>query len=591
MISTLFSFTLDNWQAALFSFIPALVNLCIFIYVYFLVPKTKTTTTFSLFVLSLFVWQMHETMMRLSLTAQTAILWNQLLNVGSSFIVPFGLHFALIFTRREKLANSSLLLFLYLPYVFLSLIVSSGINQPGLVHHPFWSWQMDSDISFINQFRSLWISATAFVILLLLFSYAWQCRKQPNVTLKQSTLIAIGFAIPTVQGTATQVIIPIFTQLDSIPVASTFMTCFSICTIIAIRKYEMFRFSPIEIPQTIFNNMAEGISIVNNNYMVQYINDKFCQITGYSPEELLEKPTYQLLPYSKEDKELMRSMIGSISSTYELKMRHKSGKMIWVKISRSPIKDNKGHIVGSTGIIMDITLRKEAVLKLHEKQEELNLFIYKSSHDLRSPLSSIEGLIQLARKEIRDKTTLSYFEKIEACNKRMKSVLLDLSQVIKITKGETVTSTINVNNEIDEILQSISYLENFGEIDIQSKINSHLTLNTDRSLFNSIIQNILVNAIKYQRYNATRSYIKIEAKIFNGFTKIAVSDNGQGISEESCPRVFEMFYRGNIHSQGTGLGLYIVKNAVEKLGGHITLTSELDKGSTFTVFLPISIEQ
>ena len=591
MGNDLLRLTFQNWEAVLFSFIPALVNLFILIYVFFFNSISKTTGIFALFVFALFTWQMNETMIRLSATAETAALWNSLLSGGTNFITAFGLHFTLIHIQKRSLANSPLLLFiLYVPFVIFFLVNASGMNIVKFTPHPFWAWQINIEVNILSQLKAIWISTTAILMFILLMIYALNSRRKNSPIAKQAFLIAIGFSIPTIQGTITQVIFPLFTELETIPIASTSMTCFSVCTIIAIRKYQLFYYSPIQISNTIFENMCEGIVIEDINGVMRYVNNKFCEISGYSRKDLIGETTYKLLFDTKENREFVLSKIEKrkqfISDSYEIKMRHKSGKVIWMLVSGSYIKDRRGNVTGSVGISTDISKRKEIEQKLIDKNKELEMFIYKASHDLRGAVCSTKGLVDAAKSEVRDSLSLSFFNLISKTNEGQEKILEDLTQVTFIQQGEVKYELIDFKALVNNVILNFEHYSNFNTVKFIIKNNLESDFYSDAKLLRTIMHNIIENAIKYGRKNITEPFIDVSIDRSLSCITIVIADNGIGIPLEHQHKVFDMFSKANLHSKGSGLGLYIVKYAVEKLNGKIEMESEENRGSTFKILFP-----
>jgi signal transduction histidine kinase len=141
------------------------------------------------------------------------------------------------------------------------------------------------------------------------------------------------------------------------------------------------------------------------------------------------------------------------------------------------------------------------------------------------------------------------------------------------------------------ILNIISSFENLPEyayVHWELNLDKDIKLRLDKSLVNNIFQNLIINAIKYQDSSKPKCTIKISTFKKNNELMVQIEDNGEGIPENLQRNVFDMFFRGNTKSSGTGLGLYIVKNAVEKSGGRIILESEENRGTIFTVYLPLN---
>ncbi len=262
-------------------------------------------------------------------------------------------------------------------------------------------------------------------------------------------------------------------------------------------------------------------------------------------------------------------------------------KDFYFDVSFNPIWLND-KVTGVSVFVRDITDRKKTEQQLQYKMNELNMFIYKATHDLRSPLASLLGIIKLA-KGIADQPELKqYFEMIDTSVSRMDRLLIDLVSIVSVSQGKLNVTVIDFENIVDEIIESLSNRPKFSEIIIKKKIKTEtLFFQSDARLIYSILQNIIDNSIKYRNEISTAdSIIIIDIYVNKDIAKINITDNGIGIPFELKDKVFDMFYRATTKSTGTGLGLYIVKGTVEKLGGEISLQSELNSGTAFFINLP-----
>jgi signal transduction histidine kinase len=229
-------------------------------------------------------------------------------------------------------------------------------------------------------------------------------------------------------------------------------------------------------------------------------------------------------------------------------------------------------------------LRNQAQTKvIEEKNAELDAFFYRISHDLKGPVSSLMGLFNIAKMDVSDKTALDYFDKQSKQVERLDNVINGLINLTKLNADDIHKVPIDFNKLVDECIASFQSHANFENIVFKKDIQ-RVQFNSEWSLINAILQNLIENGIKYAGRN--KPYVKIEIKHVGYHIVIQVSDNGQGISPEHHARIFDMFYRATEHATGSGLGLYILKRSVDKLGGAIDVISEPGNGSTFKVTLP-----
>jgi signal transduction histidine kinase len=177
---------------------------------------------------------------------------------------------------------------------------------------------------------------------------------------------------------------------------------------------------------------------------------------------------------------------------------------------------------------------------------------------------------------------------IETSVKRLDRTLLDLIELARTRKGTSKISLINIRTLVEEILHSLRHLPDFGRINFEVKIDNQIELKADKVLVLSVFQNLIHNAINYCNHQSPWVRIKVDKE--GPGVLLEISDNGDGIPPAIKNKVFEMFYRGHPDSSGSGLGLFIVKNALEKMEGTISFESEPGKGTVFTVHIPNTIK-
>jgi hypothetical protein len=267
---------------------------------------------------------------------------------------------------------------------------------------------------------------------------------------------------------------------------------------------------------------------------------------------------------------------------FELQFNRPDGSVVWISIS-SKIFPDEDMI---EGVIHDITSLKNSYVEMEKANYELDRFAYHASHDLRSPLRSFEGLIQAALEE-------ESIEDIQMCLKMMqKSVLkmdgliTDLLSIAHNKKAEAKIISIDFDYEVKECLSQLAFMENYTSIYIRPRVKQKSEFYSDAVRLRIILNNIISNAIKYHRVDQPTPTITIDINIESELSYIIVQDNGMGIGEKDLAKVFDMFYRASNESEGSGLGLYLVKSTVEKLNGSINVESTIGKGTTFKIVLP-----
>jgi signal transduction histidine kinase len=223
---------------------------------------------------------------------------------------------------------------------------------------------------------------------------------------------------------------------------------------------------------------------------------------------------------------------------------------------------------------------------LKKLNEELDRFVYSTSHDLRAPLSSVAGLINLAKDNENPQEVKRYLGMMENRVNTLNKFIKDITDYSRNNRLEITRERIRVHELANEIWEALKYTPEAQVITFKNEIPEDLIIQSDTRRIHVILSNLISNAIRYHDLRKEDPYIRLQHHAVNTSHSFSVEDNGQGIAPEIQKRVFDMFYRGNESSQGSGLGLYIVKESISKLAGSIHLNSHPRKGSTFTFTVP-----
>ncbi|PTB92340.1 two-component sensor histidine kinase, partial [Marivirga lumbricoides] len=226
---------------------------------------------------------------------------------------------------------------------------------------------------------------------------------------------------------------------------------------------------------------------------------------------------------------------------------------------------------------------------IEKKNSEMDSFFYRVSHDLKGPIASLLGLSDLAKRDVSDTKALHYLKMYENQIKRLNMIVMELINITELNYREIKRTDINFYEIIDNCITAYTYLPNFDSIVFKIEVQSNLTFSSEWYIVNTILQNLIENSIKYLDKNKEESTVHITVYGTKTDINIEVKDNGQGIDKEHQGKIFDMFYRANNSAQGTGLGLFILKRAVERLHGEIKLESTPGIGTTFNISLPKNI--
>ncbi len=277
----------------------------------------------------------------------------------------------------------------------------------------------------------------------------------------------------------------------------------------------------------------------------------------------------------------------------ELRIRTKRGDYKWFQDSGVSKLDKEGNPAVVIGSIIDINERKRAEEELALKNaqlaktnEELDRFVYSASHDMRAPLSSLLGLIHLSEKTDRPEEVSLFLQMMKDRIKTMEGFIKEVTDYSRNTRLDLMRTQISLHDFVQEVVQNLAYAIVNKKVRIEVDIDKHLTILTDASRLKVVINNLLSNAYKYHNFDQPDPYIIASAIKKGDIILITVKDNGRGIAAEHHARIFEMFYRASESSEGSGLGLYIVKETLDKLSGNISVQSAEGAGAEFTVTVP-----
>lgn len=309
--------------------------------------------------------------------------------------------------------------------------------------------------------------------------------------------------------------------------------------------------------------------------------------------------------------ELKRALKGeNFVSEQRINQSHYRDK--YIETTYNPIFGSRNTVTGVAVFVRDVTQRRKSEEKLKilnddlasqnrklaiqeedlkstleelsERNFELDQLMYKTSHDLRSPLSSILGLVNLANLD--PNNYLTYLNKIEGRIKKLDEFIRSMLNYGRVNRGEIHFEEIALERLIHDCIRELDHLENFAAVKTEVRVKKNNRIfRSDLLRIRIIIGNIISNAYKY--YNpVVKSRLKVDVTVNAASTQLIFRDNGIGIKREHLRKIFDMFYRATERSQGSGLGMYIVKQAVDKLKGTIHVKSTFGKGTEIKIILP-----
>jgi signal transduction histidine kinase len=231
----------------------------------------------------------------------------------------------------------------------------------------------------------------------------------------------------------------------------------------------------------------------------------------------------------------------------------------------------------------EVVIQRTSELK--EANEQLETFVYKASHDIKGPLRSIIGLTTVGKKDVKDEIAINYFDHILKSTIKLDTLLRDLLEVTKVKQATIKPEKINFKELVNEAVSRFENVPGYARFKFNVDIKEKTDFYSDKKLLYSIIQNLVENPIKYADLGKASNTLDIQIIVSEKGADLIFKDNGIGIHPDNQKRIFDMFFKVNESSNGTGLGLYIVKTTVEKLNGTISVDSVVGQGSTFYVKL------
>lgn len=355
--------------------------------------------------------------------------------------------------------------------------------------------------------------------------------------------------------------------------------------------------------RSILNTIDDSIWLINTRYELIDFNKQFFKLYKQAIGIKLARGRniLELIPVNKPE------MIETWRARYESGLKGKTGKYYdtyqidkdyhTYEIKSYPILEN-GQVTGLTLYSRDITnqTRTENLLKQQNEEltkinAELDRFVYSASHDLRAPLMSIKGLLNMIKVDPDEANVDQYLELIEKSVDKLDNFISDIINYSRNSRMDLMPMEIDFESLLQESIDSLKFMEGAHSVTAVKNINADVPFFSDYSRLLIIFNNIISNAVRYRDRWKDNSYLNVSIRVDERNATIHFKDNGVGIADEYIDKVFKMFFRANADSKGSGLGLYIVKSAVEKLNGTITINSKLGEGTEFVITIPNASSQ
>ncbi|WP_342331786.1 PAS domain-containing sensor histidine kinase [Pedobacter sp. FW305-3-2-15-E-R2A2] len=326
------------------------------------------------------------------------------------------------------------------------------------------------------------------------------------------------------------------------------------------------------------------------------------KLFGYTEEEVLGKHISILIPKDRlEEENLIIDRVRNNKNIehFETVRITKSGKSVPISLTVSPIRDQKGRIIGASKIARDISIQKQSEAQLQKLYDDIQTmnsrkdeFIGMASHELKTPVTSIDAFLQLVQRSLKleDREKELVFKARNQVAKLI-SLISDLLDVTKIQTGKLVYTFTNFdfNDLLKEVVEVMQQNHPGHEINLNHPAGM-LQVHADKQRLEQVIINLLSNAIKYASHTH-----KIRVTVQNAphHLQLSVQDFGPGIDLQEQEHIFSRFYqikKPNGNASGLGIGLYISKEIIDRHQGQIWVESSLGKGATFSFKLPLQLQ-
>jgi PAS domain S-box-containing protein len=348
--------------------------------------------------------------------------------------------------------------------------------------------------------------------------------------------------------------------------------------------------------RTMFENNKLGVIYANHQTDVIRFNEAFFQMFGYSMNELslIEENAILLPQYIDESNRLYRQLENGNIRNFQMEKEYKtrSGNNIYVNTSVTGLYDEKDQYYGSVTIIEDVSEKKKSQQKieiqnveLKKINAELDQFVYSAAHDLRAPIANVQGLLQLIRHEQISEQALAYLDLQEKSLEKLDHFISNIVNFSRNSRLNLDLSNISPIALISESIEHHRFAPNANKLDVKLEISEDIAFTSDANRLNVVINNLVSNAIRYMDLRKTTNQLVISVRLEGAKVYFVFRDNGLGIEHSYQDQIFDLFFRAHENSNGTGIGLYLVKETVEKLGGEIIVNSVPGAFTEFSFYI------
>ena len=341
--------------------------------------------------------------------------------------------------------------------------------------------------------------------------------------------------------------------------------------------------------QELVENSSDVIIVTDREFRVRYISSSVINVFGIEPVSVVGR---NIFDFVKRDKvQPWRECLTEASYPFvdEISVHLQEGEKVYFDVHVSNLL-NHYKVQGLVLKLHDITKKKQKEKELVRSNQHLDQVIYKTTHDLKAPLMSALGLVKIAENAPADEKD-KYISMIKKSLLKLDSYIEEMNNFFRNEKLALQRERIDLNKLLKEEQENLKNFSHGDKMQVHLQLDNRVEWYSDFLRVKTIITNIFSNAIKYQDLQKQNPFIKIVTNVTDDFCDICIEDNGIGIEPEFQEKIFDLFFRATDQSQGTGLGLFIVKDTVERLKGSIDVKSTMGKGTTFFIKIPNQLHQ
>jgi PAS domain S-box-containing protein len=580
--------------------VPALLNLGLLLFAVWRLPRERITYVFMFFLVMLIAWQVFDFTVRSAVEAEDAARYRSMFRVWQFLAISCALHLSLMMAEFERVVSHPVTLgLLYVPCLVFESSYTAGFIDEHLEHVPVFGWIADSrDLGPVFGVFSVYFSLLAAMSAVVIAWNVWATRGQGDRH-RAARVYAAGMAFPVFAGLFVEIVLPMGFGMRQWPLTSTMMSTFTVATAISLSRYDLFRVNSLAAAQAVLQTISDSLLVVHQSGRIRYLNPFASQVFG----DLEGQPLGSLFAEASAvpaffQGPLQAALGGRRVGGSEVLLRDRSGAVVQAQVSLGPLHTDT---IGASAVLVvhDVGPLKqiqEELATARDAAEAANkaktMFLATTSHELRTPLNAIIGYSELLAEAAEDdgaEDRLQDLRRIERSGRMLLTLIDDLIDLSRIEAGRLV-----VNPTVFAPAELLREVAPLGIELCRRRANEFVFEDPtepapvfgDRQRTRQVLLNLLSNAAKFTDRGKVRLWVVREGDR----VRFHVSDTGIGMSEEGLQKLFGLF--NQVHEDnhaaygGAGIGLALSRRLCRMMGGDLTVSSEVGRGSEFVVDLP-----